>query len=128
MWCKKAVREIGETYTEKLAMLREMHTKRWEEFLQIDSQRRQQQQAPPRHQIPGPGYAAYKQPGFSNYDGSAANPNPNPSFGGPNMGMDSMNRYPNPIESNNYPSRPHENFGEFQHQRREDYGKAYNRY
>lgn len=112
----------------KLAVLREVHAKQWEEFLQLDTQRRhQQQQQPPqqqqaRQQIPASGYGGYKQQGFSNYDGSLANPR----YAGANLAVDSMNRYPKPME--NYPSRPHENFGEFQRQRRDEYGKAYNQY
>ncbi|PON61755.1 Zinc finger, CCHC-type [Parasponia andersonii] len=115
---QEAIREMRENYLKKLAMLRGMHAKQWDDFLQLDAQRRQQQQA--RQQISPSGYGSYKQQGFSNYDGSSANPR----YAGNNLAVESMNRYPNHVE--NYPSRPHENFGEFQRQRREDYGKAYN--
>lgn len=108
---------MRELYTKKLGLLRVMHAKQWEDFLQLEAQRRPQQQAPP--QISTSGYAGYKQQGFSNYDGSSANPH----YSGNNLAVDSMNRYPNHME--NYPSRPHENFGEFQRQRREDYGKNF---
>lgn len=102
----------------KLASLRAAYAKPCEDFLQLDAQRRQQQQA--SQQIPPSGYGGYKQQGFPNYDGSPANPR----FAGTNLAVDSMNRYPSPME--NYPSRPPENFGEFQRQRHEDYGKPYN--
>ncbi|XWS46538.1 hypothetical protein CRYUN_Cryun14cG0076300 [Craigia yunnanensis] len=57
----------------------------------------------------------------SEYDGSLVNAH----YTGANLPMDSRGRYPNPME--NYPSRPHDSYGEFQSQRREDFGKAYNR-
>ena len=104
----------------KLAAMRGMHAKQWEEFLQFDSQRHQPEAGP---QVSASRFGGdYKMQGFSDYDSSSANP----QYAGANLAMDSMNSYPNPIE--NYPSRPHENFSEFPRQRREDYGKVYNRY
>ncbi|KAK3000129.1 hypothetical protein RJ639_023885 [Escallonia herrerae] len=117
----KAVREMRENYMKKLAMLRGMHAKQWEEFLQLDAQRRQQQLA--RQQISTSGFGGYKQPGYSEYESSAGNPH----YAGPNITMDSRGRYPNPMES--YPSsRSQDNYGDFQRQRHEDFGRAYNRY
>lgn len=103
----------------KLALLRGMHAKQWEEFLQLDAQRRLQQA---HQQISASGFGGYKQQTFPDYDDSSANPH----YAGANIAMDSRNRYPNPME--NYPSRPHDNFSEFKHQRHEEYGKAYRRY
>nr|XP_024928626.1 uncharacterized protein LOC107417191 isoform X1 [Ziziphus jujuba var. spinosa]XP_024928627.1 uncharacterized protein LOC107417191 isoform X1 [Ziziphus jujuba var. spinosa] len=116
---REAIRDMGENYMKKLALMRGMHAKQWEEFLQLDAQRRQQQA---HQQLSASGFGGYKQKTFPDYDGPSANPH----YGGANIAMDSRNRFPNPVE--NYPSRPHDNFSEFQRQRREDYGKAYHRY
>ncbi|KAK4558242.1 hypothetical protein RGQ29_007840 [Quercus rubra] len=116
---REAIREMRENYMKQLASLRGTHAKQWEEFLQLDAQRRQQQ---PRQPMPTSGFGGYKQHGYSDYDGTSANPH----YAGANLAMDSRSRYPNPME--NYSSRPNENFSDFQRQRREDYGKAYNRY
>ncbi|KAM4074095.1 hypothetical protein ACB094_10G067600 [Castanea mollissima] len=115
----EAIREMRENYMKQLASLRGTHAKQWEEFLQLDAQRRQQQ---PRQPMPTSGFGGYKQHGYSDYDGTSANPH----YAGANLAMDSRSRYPNPME--NYSSRPNENFSDFQRQRREDYGKVYNRY
>lgn len=103
----------------KLAILRGTHARQWDEFLQLDAQRHQQQA---RQQMSALGFGGYKQHSYSDYDGSSANPR----YAGTNLPMDSRARYPNHVE--NYPSRPHDTYGEFQRQRREDFGKAYNRY
>ncbi|KAM4085982.1 hypothetical protein ACJW30_10G068000 [Castanea mollissima] len=116
---REAIREMRENYMKQLASLRGTHAKQWEEFLQLDAQRRQQQ---PRQPMPTSGFGGYKQHGYSDYDGTSANPH----YAGANLAMDSRSRYPNPME--NYSSRPNENFSDFQRQRREDYGKVYNRY
>lgn len=108
---------MRESYTKKLAMLRSMHAKQWEEFLQLDAQRRQQQA---RQQMSGSGFGSYKQPAYSDYDG----PVNNPHYVEANVSIDSRGRYTNSME--NY-SRPHSSYGEFQRSRRDDFGKAYNR-
>lgn len=100
----------------KVAMLRVTHTKQWEEFLQVDAQRRQQQAI---QQISS-GYGGYKQQNFHEYDG----PTVNPHYSGTNLPLESRNRFSDTMES--YPTRPHDNFGEFQ--RRGEFAKAYNRY
>ncbi|GMY17080.1 hypothetical protein FCV25MIE_12319 [Fagus crenata] len=116
---REAIREMRENYIKQLANLRGTHTKQWEEFLQLNAQRRQQQA---HQQMPTSGFGGYKQHGYSDYDGTSANPH----YAGANLAMDSRSRYPNPMQ--NYSSRPHENFSDFQRQRREDYEKPYNRY
>ncbi|XP_050237711.1 uncharacterized protein LOC126687261 [Mercurialis annua] len=116
---REIIWEMRENYMKNLAILRGTHTRQWEEFLQLDSQRRQQQV---RQQMPASGFSGYKQPTYSDYDGSSANPH----YTGTSLPMDSRTRYSNHVES--YPSRPHDNYGELQRQRREDFGKAYNRY
>lgn len=110
---------MRENYIKKLAILRGTHTKQWEEFVQLDAQRHQQQA---RQQMSVSGFGAYKQHAYSEYDGSSVNAN----YAGANLPMDSRGRYPNPME--NYPRKPHDSYGEFHRQRREDFGKAYNRY
>ncbi|KAI4301532.1 hypothetical protein L6164_034801 [Bauhinia variegata] len=114
---REAMRNMRENYMNKVAMLRATHAKQWEEFLHFDAQRRQQQAI---QQMPASGFGGYKQQSFSEYDGSTANPH----YAGANLPLESRNRYSDPRE--NYPTRPHDNFGEFQ--RRGDFAKAYNRY
>lgn len=101
----------------KVALVRATHTKQWEEFLQLDAQRRQQQAI----QQMSSGFRGFKQQGFPEYDGSTVNP---PPYTGTNLPMESRNRFSDNMET--YPTRPHDNFGEFH--RRGDFAKAYNRY
>ncbi|ESQ43837.1 hypothetical protein EUTSA_v10005921mg [Eutrema salsugineum] len=121
---RETIRELRESYMEKLAGLRAMNAKQWEEFLQVDARRRQQQA---RQQISGLSYGSnYRQFPYAEFDeGYSANP---PPYGGNNVPMDSEGRYPNHVKG--YSSRHQDNnYGSgFQRQRREDYGKAYNRY
>ncbi|XP_010468966.1 PREDICTED: uncharacterized protein LOC104749085 [Camelina sativa] len=121
---RETIRELRESYMKKQAGLRGMNAKQWDEFLQLDAQRRQQQA---RQQNSGLSYGNYRQfPPYAEFDdGYSANP---PPYGGNNVPMDSQGRYPNHVK--NYPSRNQDNnYGTgFQRQRREDYGKAYNRY
>ncbi|KAF3972048.1 hypothetical protein CMV_004401 [Castanea mollissima] len=62
---REAIREMRENYMKQLASLRGTHAKQWEEFLQLDAQRRQQQ---PRQPMPTSGFGGYKQHGYSDYD------------------------------------------------------------
>lgn len=120
---REAVRDIRENYMKKLSLLRGVHAKQWEEFLHLDSQRRQQMAV---QKIPNAPFGGYKQqqPNYSDYDGSSGDPR----YGGSSLLMDSRGRYPN-AQMENYPStRSHETYGDFQLQKRDDYGKAYNRY
>ncbi|XAR61436.1 hypothetical protein NMG60_11035137 [Bertholletia excelsa] len=117
---REAVRDMREDYMKKLAILRGTHAKQWEEFLQVDAQRRQQR-AP--QQISASGFGGYKQPNYPEFDNTVNNV----PYAGASIPMDSRGRYPNPM-SNYASSRPHEPYGDFQRQRREHYGRAYNRY
>jgi len=116
---REAVREIKENYVKKLTLQRGIHARQWEEFLQLDSQRRQQRS---RQHISSSGFGGYKQPNYPEYD----NPSGSAHYAGASMPMDSRGRYPNPVD--NYPSSRPDTYGDFQRQRREDYGKAYDRY
>lgn len=108
----KAVRDIRENYTKKLGILRGTHAKRWEEFLQYDAQKRQQQAG---HSISASGFGGHK------YEHSVGNPH----YSGNNLPMDTRGSYPTPVD--NYPSsRPHDAYGDFQRQKPNDYGNAYN--
>ncbi|XP_057964156.1 uncharacterized protein LOC131155207 [Malania oleifera] len=116
---REAVREMQENYMKKLTILRGAQTKQWEEFLQLDAQRRQRA----RQQMPTAGFGGYKQPSYADYDGSPANPH----YAAASLPMDPRGRYSNAIE--NYPSsRPHDAYSDFQRPRRDDFGKSYNRY
>ncbi|KAJ6879850.1 hypothetical protein NC652_033240 [Populus alba x Populus x berolinensis] len=116
---RETIREIGENYMQRLAILRGTHTRQWEEFLQCNAQIHQQQ---PRQPISVSGFGGHKQHSYSEYDGSSANP----YYAGNSLHMDSRARCSNDME--NYSSRPHDTYDEFQHQRCEAFGKAYNRY
>ncbi|KAJ1393377.1 hypothetical protein SESBI_35097 [Sesbania bispinosa] len=113
---REAIRDLREKYMSKVALMRATHTKQWEDFLQLDAQRRQQHAIQPMSS----GYRGYKQQNFAEYDGSTVNP----PYPGTNLPLESRNRFSDTMD--NYPSRPHDNFGEFQ--RRGDFAKAYNRY
>ncbi|XP_024981850.1 uncharacterized protein LOC112518403 isoform X2 [Cynara cardunculus var. scolymus] len=115
---REAVKEIRESYTKRLAMLREMHAKQWEEFLQLDVQRRRQQAC---QQMPTSEFVGYKHNNnYYEYGNTSGNPYTN------NMPMESRVRYP---ELDNYSSlRSNNSYDEFQRQRHEDYGETYNRY
>lgn len=96
----------------KLAVMRGVHLKQWEEFLQLDLQRQQQAR-----------YSAYNQPAYPEYN----QPSRDGLYGVPNLPMDSRNRQPFPSED--YPApRPHDLYGDFQRQRTDDFGRAYGRY
>lgn len=113
---REAVREMRENYTKKFAMLRAMHAKQREEFLQHDAQQRV------RQHMAASGYSGYKQDSYPEYENAAGNPYTSTHV----MPMDLRVRYP---DVDSYPSsRSHDSYGDFQHQRHEDYGKAYNRY
>ncbi|KAE9593766.1 putative transcription factor interactor and regulator CCHC(Zn) family [Lupinus albus] len=114
---REAIRDLRENYMNKAAMLRVTHAKHWEEFLQVDSQRRELQAM---QQISS-GYGGYKHQNFPEYDdGSTVNTH----YSGTNLPSESRNRFPDTMDT--YPNRPHDNFGEFQ--RRGDFAKSYNRY
>ncbi|CAJ2631896.1 unnamed protein product [Trifolium pratense] len=113
---REAIRDMREKYMNKVALLSATHAKQWEDFCQLDAQRRQQHSI----QQMSPGYRGYKQQNFADYDRSPVNP----PFVGTNLPLESRNRFSNSMEP--YPTRPHDNFGEFQ--RRGDFAKAYNRY
>ncbi|XP_042517978.1 uncharacterized protein LOC122091858 isoform X1 [Macadamia integrifolia] len=116
---REAIREMRENYMKKLAIIRGMHTKQWEEFLQVDIQRQQRA----RQHMSASGFGGYNRPNYSDYDRSSGNP----PFAGANLPMDSRGGYPYPAE--NYPtSRTNDAYGELQRQRHEDFGKTYNRY
>ncbi|XP_018432531.1 uncharacterized protein LOC108805075 [Raphanus sativus] len=125
---RETMRELRESYMKKLAGLRGMNAKQWEEFLQVDAQRRQEQQAR-QQQISGPSYGGsnYRQFPYAEFDDGYSS-NPPPPYAGNNVPMESEGRYP-PNHVKNYPSRHQDNnYGGFQRQRREDYGKNFNRY
>ncbi|XP_027350180.1 uncharacterized protein LOC113861517 isoform X2 [Abrus precatorius] len=113
---RETIRDLREKHVSRVALVRAAHAKQWEEFLQLDGQRRQQQAI----QQMSSGYRGFKQQSFPEYDGS----NVNPPYGGTNLPLESRNRFSDNMET--YPTRPHDNFGEFR--RHGDFAKAYNRY
>nr|XP_009778453.1 PREDICTED: uncharacterized protein LOC104227817 isoform X1 [Nicotiana sylvestris]XP_009778454.1 PREDICTED: uncharacterized protein LOC104227817 isoform X1 [Nicotiana sylvestris]XP_016487010.1 PREDICTED: uncharacterized protein LOC107807162 isoform X1 [Nicotiana tabacum]XP_016487078.1 PREDICTED: uncharacterized protein LOC107807162 isoform X1 [Nicotiana tabacum] len=117
---REAVREVRENYMKKLAILRVEHAKQWEEFLQLDARRRQQLAG---QHVSASGFGSYNQQSYQEYENSAGNPH----YSVPNVPVEPRGRYPNPMDIY-HPSRPEDSYGDFQRQRRDDYGKAYNRY
>lgn len=101
----------------KVATLKGAHAKMWEEFLQLYGQRRQQA----RQHVHESGFSGYREPSYPDFDSSGKLYHSGP-------GMHSRGRYPNTMDS--YPSnRPHDDsYDDFQHQRRNDFGKPYTRY
>ncbi|XP_068660339.1 uncharacterized protein [Aristolochia californica] len=79
---REAVRELRESYMKKMALLRGMHAKQWEEFLQHDMQRRQRA----HQQMSASNYNAYNHSTYSEYDRPSA---ANPHYPGNNLPMDS---------------------------------------
>ncbi|XP_026446284.1 uncharacterized protein LOC113346943 isoform X2 [Papaver somniferum] len=127
---REHIREMRENYMKKMAIQWGVHAKQWEEFLQLDIQRREQQAA--RQLSLAQGYSTggsgrYGRPGYQDYDLSAGG---NAHYGGASLPAVAIrDKYPYPVESYT-PSRAHDVYssGDFQRQRHEDYGKTYNRY
>ncbi|XP_073305432.1 uncharacterized protein [Primulina huaijiensis] len=117
---RETVREIRESYVKNVAVLKDTHAKIWEEFLRLEGQRRQQRAL---HRVPVSGFGGYKQPSYQDFDNSTGNIH----HAGPSVPMDSRGRYQSAMDS--YPtSRPPDTYVEVQRHRRDDFGKAYNRY
>ncbi|XP_010938221.1 uncharacterized protein [Elaeis guineensis] len=108
---RECIKEQRENYMKKLAISRGMHAKRWEEFLQLDSQKRLQAQQ-----------TAYNQQAYPDCDQASRNL----QYVGSGLLLDSRSRYPYTGENYSAP-RPHDAFGEMQHQRHESFRKAYGR-
>ncbi|GAB4841794.1 hypothetical protein Ancab_022518 [Ancistrocladus abbreviatus] len=117
---REAIKDLREDYMKKVAILRSTHAKQWDEFLQIDAQRWQEQA---HRQMSASGFGGYKHSTYTNFDNSAVNPH----FAGGNFPVETRGRYPSPTENNLLP-RPRDTYGEFHFQRPEDYGRAYHRY
>lgn len=122
---REAIRELRGNYMKKLVDLRGSHAKHWDEFLHLDAQRRQQQV----HQQPmsDSRFGGYQPSSLSDYD-TLHN---QPPYPGSNFHMEPRGRgqYTNPGE-NYLHSRPpaRDSYSDFQHQRLDGYGRAYNRY
>ncbi|KAK1317738.1 hypothetical protein QJS10_CPA05g00178 [Acorus calamus] len=112
---------IERDYMKKLAIMRGMQSKKWEEFFQSNNQQLQLQHD--RQNMSAFGYNAHNHTGYSDYDGASGNPR----YAGNNFPMDSRGRYPFPTE-NYSSSRPNDGYGDFQPQGNDGFGKAYGRY
>ncbi|XP_026662587.1 uncharacterized protein LOC103712717 isoform X2 [Phoenix dactylifera] len=108
---RECIRELRENYMKKLARTRSMHAKQWEEFLQFDRQKWLQGQL-----------TAYNQQTYADCDQASRNM----QYVRSGLLGDSRSRYR--YHGENYSaSRPHDSYGEMQHQRHESFGKAYGR-
>ncbi|KAK1376679.1 hypothetical protein POM88_032872 [Heracleum sosnowskyi] len=98
---REAIREMRESHTKRMANLREKHAKQWEEFLHLTTQRKQER--------------AHEQLSNSSYEAN--------SHCGGNSAPESRGRNQNSVETFP-PSRSHDAYGDFQHQRHEEFGKS----
>ncbi|CAN6445060.1 unnamed protein product [Victoria cruziana] len=114
---RESVQELRDSYMKKLAALRATHATQWEEFLHADMQRRQ----PTHRHLAESTYSSYTHPGFPDYERAAT-----ASHYSSSLPLDSRSRYP--FSDSHSTARPQDLYGEFHHQRREDYRKTYNRY
>ncbi|KAL2894343.1 Cytidylate kinase [Bienertia sinuspersici] len=114
-----AIRELKDSYMERLSGLRGSHAKQWDEFLHLDAQTRQQQVQQQQHMSTAR-FGGYQPSTFSDYGSLRSQP-----FAGSNM--ERRGQYTNP--GDNYPhSRPRDAYHDFQHQRLDGgYGRVYNR-
>ncbi|KAG9160622.1 hypothetical protein Leryth_019334 [Lithospermum erythrorhizon] len=116
---REAIREIRESSMKKLSALRDAQAKQWDEFLQLDARRPQQSRQP----ISTSGYGGYRRVNYPELENSISNP----YYSGSSMPMEPRRRHSNSME--HYPpSRTREIYGDFEQQRREDFGKTYDRY
>ncbi|XP_076933347.1 uncharacterized protein LOC143599235 [Bidens hawaiensis] len=113
----QAIEQIRGNYMKRLATIREMHAKQWEQFLQLETRKRQQET---RQQMSNVGFGGYRNDNHYDYGDAAAAANPYIN----NMPMESRLRYP---EIENNPSLRSNNY-DFQRPRHGDHGEAYNRY
>ncbi|CAM8924765.1 unnamed protein product [Rhodiola kirilowii] len=128
---REAIREIRESYFKKLSSLRSAHAKQWEEFLQLDAQRRKQQldaqrkteRLDARPLTSGYDGGGSKQASFGKYGSGGANDH----YTGSSYPIEANRRYTDPAD-NYVPSRVNHSFGEYQRWRRDDCGRNYNRY
>ncbi|CAI0469826.1 unnamed protein product [Linum tenue] len=121
---REAMSGIRDSYLKKLSALRGTHSKQFEAFFhQLDAQRRQQEAA--RRQMPVAGYSGFVQKPYPDYDGGASS-TVHPHFPRASLSVGSRPSYQNHLE--NYTSRAHNDYGEFQHQRPGDFEKSYNHY
>ncbi|CAH9084472.1 unnamed protein product [Cuscuta epithymum] len=119
---REAVRQIRENYMKNMAFLKGTYAKQREELIQIDGQRRMQPSTSLQNMHASGFGHPYNQTVYTEYPNPAGNTHYSESI----LPTDSRSRYPNPMEG--YPpSRPHDSFGDFR-QRRNDYGKSFNRF
>lgn len=105
---RESLRVIRENYMERVITLRNVHAKKWEEFL--DTFKSQQQAQP-----------SYIQTGYLGFEQRTAH------ISATHQPMDSKSTYPYASDSYSAP-KAHAAYGEFQHERHDDLGRAYRRY
>ncbi|KAL6557024.1 hypothetical protein OROHE_006900 [Orobanche hederae] len=116
---REALREIWDSCARKVAVLRGTHANMWEDFLQLEGQKRQQS----RQHISASGFGGYKHSRYAEFDNASGNL----YHPGDSIHPHSRGRYSNAMDS--YPSpRPQEPYDDFQRHRRDDFGKPYHRY
>lgn len=125
---REAVREIRENHMKKLALLRESHVKQWEDFLHLDVQRRPEQAHSCQLSSSAAGFGGYKQPPYPRKFNSPAAENHSHYGGSKMVPMDSKGNFPNSAGNSYESSKHHDSYRNYPHQRREEYGEAYNRY
>lgn len=105
---RESLRVIRENYMERVITMRTVHARKWEEFL--DTFKSQQQAQP-----------SYIQTGYLGFEQRTAH------ISATHQPMDSKSTYPYASDSYSAP-KAHAAYGEFQHERHDDLGRAYRRY
>jgi len=106
----QSLRVIRENYMERVITMRNVHSRKWEEFLE-QTFKRQQQQAQP----------SYTQTGYPGFEQRTTH------ISATHQPMDSKRTYPYASDSYSAP-KAHAAYGEFQHERHDDLGRTYGRY
>lgn len=104
----QSLRVIRENYMERVTTMRNLHSRKWEEFLEQTVKRQQAQ----------PSYTQTGYPGFEQRM---------PHISATHQPMDSKRTYPYASDSYSAP-KTHAAYGEFQHERHDDLGRTYGRY
>uniref|UniRef100_A0A0A9DG79 Uncharacterized protein n=2 Tax=Arundo donax TaxID=35708 RepID=A0A0A9DG79_ARUDO len=101
---RESLRVIRENYMERVTTMRSMHARKWEEFLEQTFKRQQQART------------SYTQIGYPGFEQRTTH-----------QPMDSKSTYP--YGSDNYSApKAHVAYGEFQHERHDDFGRTYGRH
>ncbi|XP_062190814.1 uncharacterized protein LOC133894053 [Phragmites australis] len=105
---RESLRVMRENYMERVTTTRSLHARKWEEFLEQTTKMQQKAQT-------------YTQIGYPDFEQRTTH------ISATRQTMDSKSTYP--YASDNYSAtKAHAAYGEFQHERHDDFGRTYGRY